>query len=80
MDWMPGGDWGFKEQVEKWNIAVPTNLALDADHVRYRCQVVDQEENREKLRSIAVEGHRSYWDDRSPGVKYEHWRFAQGVS
>ena len=78
MDWMPGGDWGFKEQVDNGNILGPSNLRLSAAEVRERSHTA--EAKREGLKETAVQGHQAYWDERSPGGRFEHWRFAEGVS
>ena len=78
MDWMPGGDWGFKEQVDNGSIRAPPNLALPAAEVRERCRRAD--DNRGGLMSALVQSHQSYWDQQKPGGRFEHWRYAEGVS
>jgi hypothetical protein len=78
MDWMPGRDWGFKEQVENGNVVAPRNLRLSAAEVRERARVA--EERRVGLTAAAVQAHQGYWDQQKPGGRFEHWRFAQGVS
>ena len=78
MDWMPGGDWGFKQQVDDGNLLAPWNLALPAAEVRERSRVA--EARRTSLMEGAVQSHQSYWDQKSPAGRFEHWRFAEGVS
>ena len=78
MDWMPGGDWGFKEQVDNGAIKAPAGLYLSAEEVSERSK--NAEEKRSKFMMDAVQSHTSYWDEQATGVRFEHWRFADGVS
>jgi hypothetical protein len=78
MDWMPGGDWGFKEQVDKGNVTAPDNLALPVAEVATRAAATERV--KDALMAQAVDGHTSYWDAQAPGTMFEHWRFAEGVS
>ncbi len=78
MDWMPGGDWGFKAQVENGNLMAPPNLLLPAVKVRERSGLA--EDKCEGLMQAAVQSHQSYWDRAKPGGRFEHWRYAEGVS
>ena len=76
MDWMPGGDWGFQEQVENGAITAPANLGLPA------AEVVEKLRNAEERRSAsmmaAIRSHQSFWDNTTPGGRFEHWRYADG--
>ena len=78
MDWMPGGDWGYKEQVENGNIIALKNLFIPA------AEVIELGRAAERIRddcmSRAVGAHKSYWDKQAPDKRFEHWRFADGVS
>lgn len=76
MDWMPGGDWGFKKQVENGTITAPANLSLPAVEVAERTK--NAEERRSKSMVDAVQKHTSFWDGQAPGGRFEHWRFADG--
>ncbi len=78
MAWMPGGDWGFTEQVNSGAIKAPTCLYLPAAEVKERS--MNAEEKRSKFMMDAVQSHTSYWDNQAPGARFEHWRFADGVS
>jgi hypothetical protein len=78
MDWMPGGDWGFVKQVDDGNITSPASLGLPA------AEVVEKLGNAEERRSAsmmtAIQTHQSFWENKAPGGRFEHWRFADGVS
>lgn len=78
MKWMPGGDWGFKKQVDTGAITVPIGLAMPAAEVAEKARAA--EEKRSKLMMAAVQSHTSYWDGQAPGGRFEHWRYADGVS
>ena len=78
MDWMPGGDWGFQEQVDKQNIVAPLNLTLPAAEVTKRSKTA--EVVRDACMAEAVREHQSYWESQAPEKRFEHWRFADGVS
>ena len=76
MDWMPGGDWGFVEQVEKDTIIPPPNLRLTREEMMNKLEV--SEEKRSALMMAATEQHNDYWDSSASGRKFEHWRFDKG--
>lgn len=75
MDWMPGGEWGFKNMIEQHAIVPPGSLGLEQDDVRNR--IAHAQTQTQERRSTAVANHRNYWDTHHPG-QYEHWRFEQG--
>ena len=76
---MPGGEWGFKEQVNTGSITPPQNLLIPAAEAVERVRVAD--EKREELMTVTAQSHRSFWEHNSPGVDgFEHWRFDEGVS
>ena len=76
---MPGGEWGFKEQVNIGSITPPRNLLIPAADAMERARVAD--EKRGELMTAAAQSHRSFWEHNSPDVDgFEHWRFDEGVS
>lgn len=77
MDWMPGGDWGFREQVDNGNIVAPSNLLVSVDEVV--CLAKAAEDTRNDTMATAVHSHQSYWDKHASEAQFEHWRFAVGV-
>ncbi|OJJ47643.1 hypothetical protein ASPZODRAFT_64269 [Penicilliopsis zonata CBS 506.65] len=76
MDWMDGGDWGFKEQVKQGAILPPPWLGLPLDRVI--AIATDAEDKRSQLQEKAVSEHTGYWDRTSPGVQFEHHLYAHG--
>lgn len=78
MDWLPGGDWGFQEQVDNGNITAPVNLSLSA------AEVIERTHRAEDVRNSriaeAMQSHESYWNAHAPGSRFEYQRFAEGVS
>lgn len=75
MDWMPGGEWGFKNMVEQQAIKPPSSLTLTSQDVEDR--LADARGQHVQLKEKAVSSHVNYWDSQRKG-KYEHWRFEQG--
>lgn len=75
MDWMPGGEWGFKQMTENHAIVPPASLTLSHDDVQGRVQTAQAQQQDRK--QSAVGGHAHWWDTNHPG-QYEHWRFEQG--
>jgi aryl-phospho-beta-D-glucosidase BglC (GH1 family) len=75
MDWMPGGEWGFKNMVEKGAITAPVALTLEASDVQNR--LANAQSQQQERKNATVSGHCNYWDSKHPG-EYEHWRFEQG--
>lgn len=76
MDWMDGGDWGFKEQVDSGALPAPGWLALSRDDV---CAKLEQAEAQRWGRyGEAFAQHAGFWDSTAPGVHFEHDRYARG--
>ena len=75
MDWMPGGEWGFKQMDEQRNITAPTSLTLAIPDVRNRANNARSQQAQRK--QTASQTHSRYWDTSHPGP-YEHWRFEYG--
>lgn len=75
MDWMPGGEWGFKQMTEQHAIVPPASLTLEPDDVQNR--INNARSQRDFKRGNTWGAHCQYWDSNHPG-QYEHERFAQG--
>jgi len=75
MDWMPGGEWGFRQMTEQEAIIPPPSLTLPAQDVQQRVQNAQSQQQQRKEGTVG--GHCNYWDSNHPG-QYEHWRFEQG--
>ena len=78
MDWMPGGDWGFMEQVDAGAVTAPWSLRMSFQDVERKLK--DSESKRSSSMMAAVAAHHRHWDHASRGGYFEHWRFADGVS
>ena len=76
MDWMDGGEWGFKEQVRKGNISPPHFLCFPAQEVKNRTQHAQYQ--RQGMADGARKGHEEYWNNTSPGKKFEHNLYSEG--
>lgn len=76
MDWMDGGEWGFKEQCTKGNIVPPNNLLLSREEVKQRASDVQQQQV--ELAKEAKRSHEEYWNRTCPGQYFEHWRYLIG--
>ena len=75
MDWMPGGEWGFRKMNDQHALSPPTSLTLPAGTIR--SLIARAESERDQRKSKTVSAHQTYWDTNYPG-HYEHWRFEQG--
>lgn len=76
MDWMPGGEWGFKAQSDTSNILPPQHM---------RSSLRDKEEKLQKASSQrdcrlheAMQQHVSYWNGVDPKGHYEHEKYEHG--
>ncbi|KAJ9375788.1 CAZyme family GH5 [Paecilomyces variotii] len=76
MDWMDGGDWGFKEQVKKGAIPPPRWTTIPQAEVL--AKVKEAEAQRSYFRNHSLAEHTRFWDSSAPGVHFEHWRYAYG--
>lgn len=68
MAWMPGGEWGFREQIEKGNLPKAQQLA---QYGRGKLNLVRDQGFKEGLREQAMEDHGAYWGD---GWGHEEFR------
>ncbi|PZC88792.1 glucan 1,3-beta-glucosidase [Pyrenophora tritici-repentis] len=76
MDWMPGGEWGFKAKTEDGSIIPPNYLNLSADDRHKMIEKARQERNGRMHE--AVQQHVSYWRGVDPDGQYEHEKYEQG--
>ena len=75
MDWMPGGEWGFRQMTEQHAITPPESLMLSADEFHNRMTQAQTQKTARKHNTVS--SHCQYWDTTYPG-HYEHWRFEHG--
>lgn len=75
MDWMPGGEWGFKHMTEQSAITPPSALTLSIEEIQARIGNAQAQLNGKKGNAFGQ--HCQYWDSKYPG-QYEHWRFELG--
>lgn len=75
MDWMSGGEWGFKAQVEQGAITPPLSLTLTPAEIQSR--TTGAQSQRDLRRGQTWGTHCKYWDTNFPG-HYEHQRFVDG--
>ncbi|EME89117.1 glycoside hydrolase family 5 protein [Pseudocercospora fijiensis CIRAD86] len=73
MDWMDGGEWGFKQMTNQHAIIPPASLM--ASDIQGRIE--NAQGQRDFRRGSTWGCHCSYWDGNHPG-EYEHWRFEAG--
>ena len=73
MDWMPGGEWGFKQMTEQHAVTPPTSLTLTEEDVRRRISTA-QAQQADRRKRDAVSAHCHFWNTN------EDWRFEQGWS
>lgn len=76
MDWMDGGDWGFKQQVNDAAIVPPLSLLVSAQDVKNKLSSADTQ--RGSLHDAALGAHTDYWNRTAPGQHFEHERYGQG--
>ena len=78
MDWMPGGEWGFKAQTDAGNIVPPTCAKLSVDDRSWLAEKARDEEDGRM--SAAVEQHVAYWSRVDPDNSYPHEKYEEGWS
>lgn len=76
MDWMPGGEWGFKAQSDAGNI-VPPKLATMSSHDRASMLEKAKSERDSRLHNT-FQQHVGYWSRTDPGGRYEHEKYEYG--
>ncbi|KAI4954499.1 hypothetical protein J4E91_002212 [Alternaria rosae] len=76
MDWMPGGEWGFKAKTEDGSIVPPQYTTMSADDRR---EVVEKARHEKDGRMHeAIQQHVSYWSGVDPNGHYEHEKYEHG--
>ncbi|KAF1360906.1 glycoside hydrolase [Lizonia empirigonia] len=76
MDWMPGGEWGFKAQTDVRNIIPPWYATLSADERTERIERAKSEQDQRKQQ--ALQQHVSHWSGVDPNGTYEHEKYEYG--
>ena len=76
MDWMPGGEWGFKAQTDAKNIVPPQHAFLASDE-KVRCLDRARGEQGQRKQQ-ALEQHVNYWKQVDPNGTYEHEKYGYG--
>ncbi|TQB71463.1 Glucan 1,3-beta-glucosidase 3 [Monascus purpureus] len=76
MDWMDGGDWGFKKQVNTGAIPAPSWLTIPLSEIEGK--VEEAETQRNQLCDKAFSDHVRYWDSKTKNSSWDHSRFARG--
>ncbi|KAI9750064.1 MAG: hypothetical protein M4579_006616 [Chaenotheca gracillima] len=76
MDWMDGGEWGFKQQTDNGAIYAPHNLTIATSDVKSRISTAQSKQA--GLKSAASSAHQTYWQQHASGQTFEFWRFDNG--
>lgn len=76
MDWMPGGEWGFKAQTDARNVLPPQYATLSSKERAERSKKAGLEQDGRKQQ--AVQQHVSYWNGVDPNGTYEHDKYEYG--
>ncbi|CZR53769.1 related to Putative glucan 1,3-beta-glucosidase [Phialocephala subalpina] len=76
MDWMDGGDWGFKQQTNDGNITAPAAMTLAAADINNRA--ANANSAAQGLHDAALNAHVNYWNGAAPGQHFEHFRYDSG--
>jgi hypothetical protein len=76
MDWMPGGEWGFKAQTNAKNIVPPQHAFLASEEKARRLDRARSEQGWRKQQ--AFEQHVNYWKQVDPNGTYEHEKYDHG--
>lgn len=76
MDWMPGGEWGFKAQTDIGNIVPPSFTKILREDKR---RLVEKARNeREQRKQVSVHQHIEYWKCADPKRYHEHEKYIHG--
>jgi aryl-phospho-beta-D-glucosidase BglC (GH1 family) len=76
MDWMPGGEWGFKAQTDTGAVIPPRHTTLSEDDRQEKVEKARNE--KDGRRHEAVQQHVSYWSGVDPNGSYEHEKYEHG--
>lgn len=76
MDWMPGGEWGFKAQTDAGNIVPPRFTNMSAEE---KSKLVEKgRHERDGRMQESVQQHIDYWNHTDPNGHYDHDKFIHG--
>ncbi|KAJ4304667.1 Glucan 1,3-beta-glucosidase 3 [Kalmusia sp. IMI 367209] len=78
MDWLPGGEWGFKAQSDPQNRSIfpPPHAFIPEHSISGLLKCARSRKDDRMCR--AVEQHRAYYDHLSPTSSAKHWRYENG--
>lgn len=82
MDWMPGGEWGFKAQVDPQPltgtraITPPAYASIPWEDVHTLLERAQY--RRDERMYVAVRQHEAYWEHLAPAMGSQHWRYENG--
>jgi hypothetical protein len=76
MDWYPGGEWGFAEQTQNGAVTPHPIQNIPWPEIPAICERARQRQA--GCMYDAVNQHTSYWQNTSPNMGFEHWRFEFG--
>ena len=76
MDWMPGGEWGFKAKTEDGSVVPPNYTAMPTDQRHEAIEKARHE--RAGLFQNAFQQHVAYWTGVDPNGQYEHEKYEYG--
>lgn len=76
MDWMPGGEWGFKEQTDARNVVPPPFTSIPPDEKANLLEKAKSE--RDQRMHESVQQHVNYWNSVDPNGHYEHDKYIYG--
>tara|TARA_R110002003_G_scaffold27_6_gene1380 strand:- start:5019 stop:6638 length:1620 start_codon:yes stop_codon:yes gene_type:complete len=76
MDWMPGGEWGFKAQSDAGSIVPPKHATLSQqDRISILQRAIHERDGRMRQ---SLEQHVGYWSRADPKGNYEHDKYEFG--
>ena len=76
MDWMPGGEWGFRAQTDSGIINAPSYMKLSSREVQEGVQKAQI--SSESAKKASLEAHVWYWSTKEKKKNLEQWRYSKG--
>lgn len=76
MDWMPGGEWGFKAQSDLRSIVPQSHATINTEERNRLVEKAKQE--RDGRMHEAIKQHVDYWNGVDPNGHYEHEKYEHG--
>jgi hypothetical protein len=76
MEWMDGGEWGFKEQVKLGHLTAPKHALLPKARVQENAEAASRSFSDRQESTFS--SHSNYWTENAKGKHMEHWRFKEG--